>query len=159
MSRLPAALAYGLIRRGCSPANARHAMAARWAWPAAEGGRLAQQTRLAGQAILTTGYRTFAAERSDHRGRADDATVGGPEGGTYTLAAAGTGATTATATSGALAATATAGEDALRGSTATCWDPHGWADRDDRAGRDDRADGHTTALRRSHRVLAAVSHQ
>ena len=54
VSRLPAALAYGLIRRGCSPANlvnARHAMAARWAWPAAEGGRLAQQTRLAGQAI------------------------------------------------------------------------------------------------------------
>ena len=26
-------------------------MAARWAWPAADGGRLAQQTRLAGQAI------------------------------------------------------------------------------------------------------------
>ena len=54
MSQLPAAPAYGLIRRGCSPANlvnARHAMAARWAWPAAEGGRLAQQTRLAGQAI------------------------------------------------------------------------------------------------------------
>jgi hypothetical protein len=41
VSRLPAAPAYGLIRRGCSPANlvnARHAMAARWAWPAAEGG-------------------------------------------------------------------------------------------------------------------------
>ena len=53
-SRLPAAPAYGLIRRGCSPANlvnARHAMAARRAWPAADGGRLAQQTRLAGQAI------------------------------------------------------------------------------------------------------------
>ena len=53
-SRLPAALAYGLIRRGCSPANlvsARYAMAARRAWPAADGGRLAQQTRLAGQAI------------------------------------------------------------------------------------------------------------
>ena len=54
MSRLPAALAYGLIRRGCSLANlanARYAMAARRAWPAADGGRLAQQTRLAGQAI------------------------------------------------------------------------------------------------------------
>ena len=51
MSRLPAALAYGLIRRGCSPANlanARYAMATRRAWPAADGGRLAQQTRLAG---------------------------------------------------------------------------------------------------------------
>ena len=48
MSRLPAAPAYGLIRRGCSPANlanARYAMAAWWAWPTADGGRLAQQTR------------------------------------------------------------------------------------------------------------------
>ena len=54
VSRLPAALACGLIRRGCSPANlvnARHAMAAWRAWPAADGGRLAQQARLAGQAI------------------------------------------------------------------------------------------------------------
>eukprot|EP01046_Picozoa_sp_COSAG06_P094540 COSAG06_NODE_40691_length_399_cov_1.370000_1_plen_86_part_10 len=75
--------------------------------------------------------------------------MGGPEGGTYILAAADTGATTATATSGALAATATASGDALRGSTATSRDPDGWADRADRADRDDRADGHTTALRRS----------
>ena len=54
VSRLPAALAYGLIRRGCSPANlanARYAMATWWAWPTADGGRLAQQTRLVGQAI------------------------------------------------------------------------------------------------------------
>jgi hypothetical protein len=54
VSRLPAALAYGLIRRGCSPANlasARYAMAARRAWPTADRGTLAQQTRLAGRAI------------------------------------------------------------------------------------------------------------
>ena len=54
MSRLPAALAYGLIRGRCGPANlanARYAMAAWRAWPAADEGRLAQQTRLAGQAI------------------------------------------------------------------------------------------------------------
>ena len=51
MSRLPATLAYKLIRRGCSPANldsARHAMAARRAWPAADGGGLAQQTKASG---------------------------------------------------------------------------------------------------------------
>jgi hypothetical protein len=55
--RRPSVSAYGLIRRGCSPANlanARYAMAAcaAWrAWPTADGGRLAQQTRLAGEAI------------------------------------------------------------------------------------------------------------
>jgi hypothetical protein len=51
VSRLPAALAYGLIRRGCSPANlasARYAMAAWRARPAADGGRLAQQTKASG---------------------------------------------------------------------------------------------------------------
>ena len=38
--RLPAALAYGLIRRGCSPADlAAHAML----WP--RGGRVPQQTK------------------------------------------------------------------------------------------------------------------
>ena len=43
--RLPAALAYGLIRRGCSPADlAAHAML----WPL--GGRVPQQTK-AGRAI------------------------------------------------------------------------------------------------------------
>ena len=43
--RLPAALAYGLIRRGCSPADlAAHAML----WP--RGGRVPQQTK-AGRAI------------------------------------------------------------------------------------------------------------
>ena len=54
MSRLPATLAYGLIRRGCSPANlanARYAMAAWRAWPTADGGRLAQQTKASGPAI------------------------------------------------------------------------------------------------------------
>ena len=45
VSRLPAALAYGLIRRGCSPADlAAHAML----WP--RGGRVPQQTK-AGRAI------------------------------------------------------------------------------------------------------------
>ena len=51
MSRPPAALAYGLIRRGCSPANlasARYAMAAWRARPAADGGGLAQRTKASG---------------------------------------------------------------------------------------------------------------
>ena len=47
MLSLPAAPAFGLIRRGCGPANlgtARYAMAARWAQPAAGRGWWAQQT-------------------------------------------------------------------------------------------------------------------
>ena len=49
--RFPAAPAYGLIRRGYSPANlpdARYAMAARWAQPAAGKGWRAQQTKASG---------------------------------------------------------------------------------------------------------------
>ena len=48
---LPAAPAFGLIRRGCSPANlgtARYAMAARRAQPAAGRGWRAQQTKASG---------------------------------------------------------------------------------------------------------------
>ena len=47
-SLLPAALAYGLIRRGCSPANlasARYAMAAWWARPTADKGWPGDQAR------------------------------------------------------------------------------------------------------------------
>jgi hypothetical protein len=50
VSRLPAALAYKLIRRGCSPANLANAML----WP--RGGRSPQQTE-AGRVKLEQSWR------------------------------------------------------------------------------------------------------
>ena len=73
--RLPAALAYKLIRRGYSPtnlANARYAMAARWARPAADGGRLAQLTKASGpgdQARPRGLKPRAAAGRDDSKGK------------------------------------------------------------------------------------------
>jgi hypothetical protein len=110
-----------------------------WSTAAADLGRAITSNALSHCPLIeSTGYfPCYFLHRSSQRsqrGRADDATAGGPEGGTHILAAACAGATTATATAGALAATATAGGK---------W---GMADQADRA---DRADGHATALWRS----------